>query len=156
MGINHINILEEEDTVIPGIWTNVLPCWRSYHPWESTEDLLSIFSSLWMFTLFKKQVMKNSFLQENDIFSIKTCKTFVEIEKNKSANNWIKGSNSFDGMVACKWQDPIDFLQVWNWWYILEKGYIEHNDHFSTNSEFDVFEASVDDEWARISDRWQL
>jgi hypothetical protein len=34
----------------------------------------------------------------------------------------------------------------------LEKGYIEHNDHFSTNSESDVFEALVDDEWARISD----
>ena len=69
---------EEEDTVMPGIWTNVLPCWGSYHPWESTEDLLSILLSLWMFTLFKKQVMKNSIIQNNDIFSIKTCKTFVE------------------------------------------------------------------------------
>ena len=41
-------------------------------------------------------------------------------------------------------------------WYILEKGYIEHNDHFSTNSESDVFEASVDNGWAIISDRWQF
>jgi hypothetical protein len=27
-----------------------------------------------------------------------------------------------------------------------KKGYIEYNDHFSTNSESNVFEASVDDD----------
>ena len=33
------------------------------------------------------------------------------IEINKSANNWIKGSNLFDGMVVCKWQDSIDLYK---------------------------------------------
>jgi hypothetical protein len=38
----------------------------------------------------------------------------------------------------------------------MEKGYIEHKDRFSTNSESTVFETSVDDDWARIFDRWWL
>ena len=33
------------------------------------------------------------------------------IETNKSANNWIKGSSLFDGMVVCKWQDSIDLYK---------------------------------------------
>ena len=56
-----------------------------------------------------------------------------------------KCSNLFDGMVVCKWQDPIDLYKLKLVIYI-GKGYIEHNDHFSTNSESDVFEASVDDD----------
>jgi hypothetical protein len=45
--------LEKEDTTKPGIWTKCLTCWRSCHPWESTEIFLSILSTLWIFTLFK-------------------------------------------------------------------------------------------------------
>ena len=74
--------LEKEDTTMPGIWTNVLPCWKIRHPWESTEKFLSILSSLWMFTLFKNNFVKNFvYFENNDTLSIKTCKTFVELKQ---------------------------------------------------------------------------
>jgi len=78
-------------------------------------------------------------------YQFKTCKTFVELKQIRVQINWIKSSNSFDGMVACKWQDSID-LYKFEISDILEDGYIEHNDLFSTNLNLDVSEASVDDE----------
>ena len=57
-----------------------------------------------------------------------------------------KSSNLFDGMLVCKWQDSIDLYKFEIGDIYWKKGYIEHNDRFSINSESNVFEASVDDE----------
>ena len=57
-----------------------------------------------------------------------------------------KGSNLFDRMVVRKWRDSMDLYKFEIGDIYWKKGYIEHNDHFSTNFEFNVSEASVDDD----------
>ena len=49
-------------------------------------------------------------------------------------------------MVVRKWRDSMDLYKFEIGDIYWKKGYIEHNDHFSINSESDVFEALVDDE----------
>ena len=49
-----------------------------------------------------------------------------------------------DGMVVCKWQDSMDLYKFEIGDIYWKKGYIEHNDRFSTNSESTLFETSVD------------
>ena len=57
-----------------------------------------------------------------------------------------KGSNLIDRMVVCKWRDSMDLYKFEIGDIYWKKGYIEHNDRFSTNSESNVFKASVNDD----------
>ena len=68
---------EGEDTNMSGIWTNVLLCWESYHPWESAEDIPVSFHHCECSLCLETSYEKFNYLKKW-YFSIKTCKTFVE------------------------------------------------------------------------------
>ena len=67
-----------------------------------------------------------------------------------------KGSNVFDRMVVRKRRDSMDLYKFEIGDIYWKKGYIEHNDHFFTNSESNVFEALDDDGGAKFFDKRQL